>query len=122
MSYRYRTVKVNGRTKLLHRHVVEQRIGRPLARGEHVHHINGDRYDNRVENLEVVDALTHMRERHARLRHPITKACAVCGSTFTPQPTKRLRQQTCTRSCGYQMRWATRRANCAPAVPLERAA
>lgn len=36
-----------------HRHVVELSIGRPLTRDETVHHINGVRDDNRLENLEL---------------------------------------------------------------------
>jgi hypothetical protein len=36
-----------------HRYVIEQHIGRKLHSFENVHHINGSRSDNRLENLEL---------------------------------------------------------------------
>jgi hypothetical protein len=44
-----------------HRRVAEQMIGRPLIRGEIVHHANGDKRDNRPENLVVMTQSEHMR-------------------------------------------------------------
>ena len=44
-----------------HRLVVEEDLGRPLGSDEHVHHINGDKQDNRLKNLAVLSPADHRR-------------------------------------------------------------
>jgi hypothetical protein len=50
---------------LEHRVVMERLLGRKLLSTEHVHHINGDKLDNRPENLTVLSEAEHHRH-HAR--------------------------------------------------------
>lgn len=50
--YHHKTV--NGVKKTVHRHVMEDHLGRQLEPDEHVYHVNGDSRDNRIENLIII--------------------------------------------------------------------
>lgn len=57
-------LNVKGRRIMAHRHIMEQHLGRPLKPfpQEVVHHINGNRSDNRLENLVVLAHGVHVSQ------------------------------------------------------------
>ena len=57
----YKTIYINGKQKRLHRYLVEQNIGRKLESYEIVHHIDGNKHNNVIENLEVISRSKHLK-------------------------------------------------------------
>ena len=82
----YVIVRVDkGNYQLEHRVVMGNEIGRKLRSEEHVHHRNQARNDNRPDNLQVTDVVSHAKI-HAPQRDPskwVSVACGNCGEQLS---------------------------------------
>ena len=74
----YVSIRVDGRDVLEHRHVMAEVLGRALRSDEHVHHINGDKQDNRPANLVVLSVADHAKrhgdEHYGGILRPLPSA------------------------------------------------
>lgn len=49
--------------------------------GMHVDHINGDKMDDRIENLQVISGTYNIQKDHKR-KEMVIRVCPVCGTEF----------------------------------------
>jgi hypothetical protein len=93
----YKRRKIKGRSIDEHRFIMESHLGRKLMRHEVVHHIDGNKRNNSLSNLQLLSNREHSIIHNQK--YAVVKNCEVCKREFTPNPTKRNRQKTCSYEC-----------------------
>jgi hypothetical protein len=74
-----------------HRMIVSDHLKRKILSNEDVHHINGIKYDNRLENLQVLTKADHTRITHKGVKKKMTNGkkclfvdcCVITQSKYT---------------------------------------
>ena len=66
-----------------HRIVMEQYLKRKLEKKEHIHHINHNKLDNRIENLQLLSIWEHGALEGKRGGRPTsTRTCTICINKY----------------------------------------
>ena len=86
---------------LLHRVVMENHINRLLEPNEIVHHKDGNKHNNDISNLELMDSKEHNRMHSSKGRNIVELVCPFCGKIFLREKRqiKKGKHTFCSRSC-----------------------
>lgn len=95
-------VRLTGESEREHRLIMQRIIGRKLKTDEHVHHIDGNKTNNKPSNLQIISASEHHKEHYHEIKHKFKsnyeriKKCVVCNNEYI---TKSHRSKYCSGKC-----------------------
>lgn len=100
----------NSRTTIAYaRYLMSVSLGRFLSRDEHVDHINGDKSDDRIANLQLLTPVENIKKcvvEQGKSAISVELVCPICGITFS-RPKNRSYSKThlgkdicCSKDCG----------------------
>jgi len=77
---------IEGRYVYEHRLLMEQKIGRLLIKGEVIDHIDGDRLNNKIDNLQILNPISHSH-KHYKYKGDNVE-CKICKKGFRLRPSE----------------------------------
>ncbi len=122
----YYNMRINGVVMLEHRYIIEKKINRKLKDTERIHHLNGDKLDNRPENLVILSNRRHTAFHNTGKLEPIWAftTCLYCGKVIERR-IKKIKERPhsfCNRACyrlgAYLAPGNNRKGICLPITSL----
>ena len=83
-----------------------------IPKGDEIDHINGDKTDDRLENLQIISKGYNIQKSHAK-KEMVLRKCPIDGIEFL-FPKRNLASRPnpcCCKKCGYKMMVRTRKEN-----------
>lgn len=80
----------------------------PIPKGFHVHHKDGKKWHNEIDNFELLSSSDHTKEHWAR-KFFLQRTCLQCGIKFKTRSTKGIAVKFCSNTCKANHRRLSRK-------------